>query len=168
MDHHDKRFEYTRNDYLADQVDHLSDRVKFHGTYADDPARMAVLLNAGRYDDVISLEDWHFETELYPEVSLEADRLTRFDNPDIPVRAYYLARALERLLDLVEAPEAMISDLKRLLWGFEPKGAQKYSDAQRALIENPGLSITAISKLSGLDRSTVHALLKRGILVKPD
>ena len=127
-----------------------------------------MLLDAGRYDDVIGFEDWKWETELYPASALVADKLTRFDNEDIPVRAYYLARALKRLMELGGAPEVMIADLTLLMSGFAPKGAQKYADAQRVLIDNPKAGITEISKISGLDRSTIYALLKKGVLVKPE
>ncbi|KHK93556.1 winged helix-turn-helix domain-containing protein [Novosphingobium malaysiense] len=168
MNGSDPRFEYTRNDYLYDQIDYFSERAKFHGSYADDADRIAVLLDSARYDEVVGLEDWQWEAEHYPSPALVAEKLTKYDNADIPIRAYYLSKALQRLLKFSGAPENMIADVTLLLRGYAPKGAEKYAQAQRALIENPGMSITKISEISNLDRSTIHTLIKKGVLVRPD
>lgn len=157
------------NDYLADNVEQFVERVRFAGSYATDPDRLEILLEASMFDDgPLELEDWCERADRYPKPALIADELTKYDNEDIPVRAYCLIKALKSLLKVVNAPEPMISDLTLLLSGFAPKGAQKYSDAQRVLIENPKMGISAISNISGLDRSTIHGLLKKGILTRPD
>lgn len=164
----DRGPEYGMNDYLADHVDLFAEKAKFYGSYASDPDRYNVLLSAGDYDEKLNLEWWKITAEHYPKSALVADKITKYDNEDIPVRAYYLSKALARLLQIADAPEEMIADLSLLLSSFVPKGAKKYADAQRALIENPRLSVTKISEISKLDRSTIHALLKKGVLVRPD
>lgn len=167
MEYSDPRFEYGWNDYLEDSKSFIVAGAKFKGSYADDPARLATLISAEAVDDARDAEEWKFIVETYPEIPLVAEKPTKFENEDIPIRAYYLDKALRRLLELAGAPEAMVSDLKLLMSHYTPKGAQKYAAAQKALIENPGLGVTKISKVSGLDRSTIHALLKKGILVRP-
>lgn len=77
------RFEYTLNDYLEEQVDTVCERVKFHGSYAGDPDRYAVILSAGQYEEVRGIEDWRWESEHYPSLPLVAEKLTKYDNEDI-------------------------------------------------------------------------------------
>lgn len=159
--------EYGWNDYLSDNVDMFVARAKFQGSFAKEPERLAALTDAEEISDALSLEHWAFDAERYPQTPLVADKLTRFDNGDVPVRAYCLLKALDSLLKIANAPEAMIQDLNRFLSDFAPKGAEKYAAAQRALIENPDMTVAQIAKISGLNRSTLHVLLKDGVLVRP-
>ena len=164
-----RQFQYTMSDYLADHVQVYVERARFTGSYAKDPDRLEILLEAGIFDDgPLELDDWTQLAERYPKPALIADKLNKFHNEDIPVRAYYLIKAVASLLKVASAPDAMVADLTLLLSSFAPTGARKYSDAQRALIENPEVGVTIISEISGLDRSTIHSLLKKGILVRPD
>ena len=159
--------EYGWNDYLADHVDMFVARAKFQGSFSKEPERLAALTNAEEISGALSLDHWAFDAEHYPEPALVADELTRSDNGDVPVRAYCLLKALDSLLRIAGAPEAMIKDLNRFLSEFAPKGAEKYAAAQRALIEHPDKPIEEIARISGLNRSTLHVLLKDGVLVKP-
>lgn len=160
--------DYGWNDYLDDWKSTFVTRAKFYGSYANDPERLGTLENAEAYSDARSLGDWQHVSETYPLPPLEAEKLTRFENEDIPIRAYWLDKSLMKLMETAGAPDAMVADFALFMSTFTPKGAEGYARAQEALIDNPDLGITDISKLSKLDRSTIHAQLKKGGLVRPE
>ena len=127
----DPSSEYTMSDLLSENVDWISDGVKFHGTYADDPLRLKVLLAAGHFREARDLEGWQWLTRSYPDFPLVAEKLTKNDNEDIPIRAYYLRAALKRLLEL--------SDVKR-----RPKGTPDRRPKGTPLAEGVGRSSGAL------------------------
>lgn len=159
------RFSYGWNDFIQENIESIVSRVRFAGSYAADPDRLSQLEMVERLVDVRSVEEWLFEVN-YPDYKLETDELTKYANPDVPVRAYMMLKCIGKLLELVEAPEVLKADFSLMMSLLAPKGANKYAKAQRLLIENPTWTITRISKEAGLDRSTIHNLLKKGVLLR--
>lgn len=168
MPEYDPRFEYGWNDYLTDNVEAVVTCARFKGSNANDPERLGTLVAAEETVDARDFEEWRFIVETYPDAPLVAEKLTKYENEDIPVRAYYLGKAIKRLLELIDAPTTMKSDFDLLMSGYTPHGGKKYADVQRAMIERPELSISRLSKECGLDRSTIHKLMKSGILQRPE
>jgi hypothetical protein len=158
---------YGREDFIRDNPELFIERARFFGHYSNDPVRFGLLLHTDMFREAFYLDDWKLIAEKYPPFPLEADDLTRNDNADIPVRAHYLRKALTQLLQIIGAPGVMIEDVDRFFSGFRPGHADKYADAQQVLLENETAGVTEISKRSGLDRSTIHKLLKLGILIRP-
>lgn len=158
---------YDWNAFVRDNPEHFVERARFFGHYADDPARLSLLILADGFREAATIEDWQTVSQPYPTSPLEADELTRYENEDVPVRAHYLRKALTRLLKIVEAPEAMIADVDRFLGDIRPPTAEKYARAQDELLKDEAASITEISRRSGLNRSTIHELLSKGVLVRP-
>ena len=157
------------NDFLSEHVERYVSRAKFLGSYADDPDRLNVLLSSDEFDDCRDAEEWSYLASHYPKTPVVADSLTKFENEDIPVRAYYLNKAILRLLELIGAPEAMQSDLRLFLTEHTPKKiAEKYGDIQRAMIEDPYASVPKIAKDAGANRATVYDVIKRNIVVVPE
>lgn len=160
--------DYGWNDYLEDFKETLITRARFYGSYVSDPDRLAALKLAEDYSQARDVSEWRHFVETYPVPPLQAEKLTKFENEDIPIRAYCLDKALRRLMEIAGAPEAMIADFAVFMAAHTPKGADGYARAQEVLIDNPKTSISDISKLSKLDRSTIHAQLKKGGLIRPE
>jgi len=160
--------DYGWNDYLEDSKKTLVARARFYGSYANDPVRLAALEFAEDYSEARDVSEWQHYAETYPVPPLQAEKLTKFENEDIPIRAYCLEKALRKLMEIAGAPEAMVADFALLMSAHTPNGAEGYARAQEALIDNPTTSITDISTLSKLDRSTIYAQLKKGGLIRPE
>jgi len=158
---------YDWNAFIRDNPEHFVERARFFGHYADDGPRLALLMLADGFREAGSIEDWHTVSQPYPTSPLVADELTKYENEDVPVRAHYLRKALTQLLTIVEAPQAMIADVDRFLGDIRPPSAEKYARAQDELLKDETASITEISRRSGLNRSTIHELLSKGVLVRP-
>lgn len=167
MSYFPPRDEYGLSDYIREHPQRYIDRARFYGHYRNDPDRLRVLIDADELKTARCLEEWQFLTENYPSFTIEADALTKEDNEDVPVRAHYLRNAVGRLLEVVNAPSNMIADVDRFFAEFRPRQAKLYGDAQAALLRDEAASITEVAKSSGLDRSTIHKLLKAGVLVRP-
>lgn len=160
--------DYGWNDYLEDFKKTLVVRARFYGSYANDPVRLAALELSEDYSQARDVGEWQYYAETYPVPALQAEKLTKFENEDIPIRAYCLDKSLRRLMEIAGAPETMIADFALIMSAHTPKGAEGYARAQEVLIDNPTASISDISKLSKLDRSTIHVQLKKGGLIRPE
>lgn len=159
--------EYGSKDFIRDHADHFVERARFQGHYHNDPDRLRVLIDADEFKDTTSLEHWRYIAETYPKFPIEADELTKEDNEDVPVRAHYLRKSLLALLEIIEAPANMRLDVDRYFREFKPREAEKYAAAQKELLRDEHASISVVSKNSNCDRSSIHKLLKAGVLVRP-
>lgn len=163
----DRSAPYDMHDFILDHAQHFIERARYFGRYKDDPGRLAQLSWAYQISEARSGNEWQELIANYPVDPIISDDMTRNDNEDVPVRALLLQKALRRLLEIVEAPETMVADVDRYFACFVPSGASKYADAQKEMITHPGAGDSEISKLSGLNRSTIHKLKKAGVLIQP-
>lgn len=102
--------------------------------------RLTLIMMADDLSQVGSLAQWKHEVaQSYQgaDTSLEAGAELPADKK---VRALYMRSALIRLLELVDAPQVMITDIFAMLKSSCPKGAPKRGDLQAALIDYPELA----------------------------
>jgi hypothetical protein len=145
----------------------FSIRARFKGLYLDSPERLDLLECAASYSESYSIDDWKFNATQYPKIKLELEEFTKADNPDLPVRAFYLERAMKNLLILIGAPPTMIADVSLLLSEHAPAGANKYAEVQEAMIDNIGATVPEISNQTGANPSTIYDLIRRKIVIRP-
>lgn len=114
---------------------------------------------------MVSLAQWGFEVKnTYPEEALMITDKTNTANPDVPPRAAYLYEVLRQLLLLVDAPDAMISDLKTLLGVGSAHAAAKRAEVQASMIEHPDWSETKIAKECSFDQTRMVKEIEAGKL----
>lgn len=153
---------------MEEDPDYYVNLAYFSGNNTDTPERMLLFQAAGdllraqeraevknasgagrsnkRPTALANRAEWDFEVRnTYPEEPLPASEKTNTASRDVPPRAVYLYEALRQLLLLVDAPDAMICDLKTLL-GVGAHAAAKRAAVQAAMIAHPDWSETKIAK----------------------
>lgn len=112
-----------------------------------------------------NLAEWCFEVKgTYPEEALSVTAKTNTANPDVPPRAAYLYEALRQLLLLVDAPEAMVRDLRTLLGVGNAHAATKRADVQAAMIAHPDWSETKLAKECAFNQTRMVKEIEAGKL----
>lgn len=117
-----------------------------------------------------SVAEWRHEAASHPLNDLARSGKTGKENPDKLARAYFLAVALGRLLELVNAPSSIADDLQDILSPHLSKKSDCRAELQRVLIEKPELANnkTALSGETGCDRRLIARYLKDGsVQLKP-
>lgn len=127
--------------------------------------RLLLLEEALRLKDIGVLSQWKSEMAIYPEIPLGDADMARTRNPDMPFRAFYLLEAVAKLLEIVDAPEAMTSDLRLFMKARLPYTAVKRAKIQKAIIDNPGWSKTKIAEEFKYDLSRMGDEVDKGQLV---
>lgn len=137
-----------------------------------------ILISAAFPRDSANLNEWRGFLDSYPSQALTADQNETKQNPDVQVRAHYLRHALTRLLQLVQAPEVMISDLQFILDCHKPRAADVLARAQEELCRTPQAGAreiarklpkrkTKLGQEKTRDHSEISSNLKGGRLVRP-
>lgn len=131
-------------------------------------SRIAMMASALDIQKVETLAEWQFEALGYSPDGMQMGGRTKGDNPDRPARAFYIQAAVVRLLELVGAPDPIISELKYLLKPSQPDAAEKRAQLQAALIEYPELANSPweLAKKAECDRKLVERYLGDGSVQK--
>ena len=155
------------NAELENYKERLVTRARFKGTYKGSPDLLSLVEAAEGYVEAFSVEEWNDTAESYPNSALVKGQLTKRPYEDCPARAYHLTKAMDRLLVLVGAPEAMRSDMGLLLSAYTPRGAVKSAKVQDAMISNVAAPITEVAEKTDVGRTTVHDLIDKRIVIRP-
>ncbi|WP_420608010.1 hypothetical protein [Novosphingopyxis sp.] len=134
------------------------------------PERLAHILAAQDVARSQSIGEWRHEASSHPHDDLARGGKTAKENPDKLARAYFLALALRRLLELVDAPSSIADDLQDVLGPHLSTKSDCRAKLQKVLIDRPELSDnkTALSAETGCDRRLIARYLKDGsVQLKP-
>ena len=139
---------------------------------------LQILISAAFPRDAANLNEWRGFLDSYPTQVLTAEQIETDQNPNVQVRAHYLRHALTRLMQLVKAPDVMISDLQSILDSHKPRAADLLAQAQEELCRTPRASAREIARKlpkretkfgqeKTRDHSEISSNLKSGRLVRP-
>ena len=128
--------------------------------------RVALLRLAQDLDEITSLAQWHDEVaKSYPSITTEMTEQKgnkARQRKDNKARAFYLKAALQRLLELVNAPDAIIRDAAEVFDFNQPRQSEKRGVIQRILIDNPELirDPVALAKKANCSRRLAERYMK--------
>ena len=128
--------------------------------------RILLLEEALKIKDIRALGEWKSEMGMYPAEPIEKGELSRSRNIGLPFRAFYLLESLSKLLELVDAPEAMKSDLRVLMQSRLPHTAERRGVIQKALIDHPTWSDTKIAMTYKYDLTRMRSEIENGQLCR--
>lgn len=128
--------------------------------------RLLLLTEALKLSEISKLGEWQFEMAIYPETAMARKDFNRTSNPEMPLRAFYLLEALQKLLALIGAPEAMASDLRLFMQRNLPYVAKKRAKVQKTMIEHPEWSNTKIAEECGYDLTRMGYEVDHGQLIR--
>ena len=133
--------------------------------------RGLLLEEALKLKDIQVLGEWKAEMGMYPTAEMGKDDAKRTRNsnmpppsPDLPFRAFYLLEAVVKLLEIVNAPAAMGSDLRLFMESRLPRTAAERAMMQKALIDHPTWSDTKIAKKYVYDQTRMRKEIANGQL----
>lgn len=154
----------------------LIERAKFAAFFRKDHIRLNKIIEAADFMDATNLGEWLVKVQSYPddpiEVSNEAKykkRFTRLTGKDVAVRAYILQMYMRKILDIIDAPETIKSDLSVILDDYAPQSAEIAERIQRAFLDNPdyGNNISEMARDIGVHRATIQDLVAKAIVISP-
>lgn len=128
--------------------------------------RLATIMAALELSEIKSLPEWLSAMTTYDGVALKRGGDDRVSNPDLPSNAFYLCEAILRLLQLVEAPSALSSDLQWLLKSKMPIKAEKRAKVQGLLISSPEMSRKKMADAAGCSLKMIQKDIDGGVLVR--
>ena len=162
-----RKWDPTWNDQIDGFKEVLVARARYKGTFGRSPDLMQLVESAACFSEVYSTDDWNWLLASYPSEGLPEFKVTQEPGEDFPARMLFISQALDSLLNQVGAPSAFKSDVALLCSQFAPRGAPKYGEVQRSMIENMDEGPSRIAAAAGVDRSTVHDLIRRKAVIRP-
>lgn len=137
---------------------------RYAATGMTSPDRLALIMEATEIIQTKSVPEWLRAVETFDASDLKRGGKNRSTNPDRPARAFYLAEAICRLLQIVGASDSLEVDLRTLLGSSLPHEAKRRADMQGALIEYPELSNRQVAGKIRYDPSLLGEELASGLL----
>ena len=128
---------------------------------------LQILISAAFPRDATDLVEWRSYLEEYPVNALTDEQVGMAQNPDVQVRAHFLRHAMTRLLQLVQAPEALIADLQTILDCHKPRAADLRAEAQAEWCQNPETNARAIARNQARNHGQLYKDMAAGLLVQP-
>lgn len=126
-----------------------------------------ILISSAFPRDAANLKDWRDYLQSYPLQALTAEQIGTAQNPSVQVRAHFLRHALTRLLQLVNAPEVIITDLQMILDCHKPRAADLRAEAQAEWCADSEANLRAIARKQLRDHGQLYKDRDAGLLVKP-
>lgn len=130
-------------------------RALLMGGYKNDPDRLCQMLQSTEVSNAQTVAEWRHMMGDYPEVTLADGKMTKYENEDVPVRAFVLKQAITRLFELCDAPDNLKIDLELLMDSFLENPAWKKARLQELRLANPDASWTEIADLADANYSQV-------------
>lgn len=133
----------------------------------DPRAHLYQLTIAQFFAEARTLEDWRSYSESYPSEAISQDQIIQQTNPNVAVRAYYLANALPKLIELLKLPPAMADDLRTMLNPLLPIGAERRANIQKAILDDPLAFLQQIAERTNSDAGQISKDGKAGLIKWP-
>lgn len=106
------------------------------------------------FDGVTSRAEWRHLTQfIEPSRPLTDDDLVRLPNHELQLGALIYGRAIDAMLRIEGASDAIRSDVATIFRHFQPKGAEGRARAQEEALRPRGRSKYAVAKAAGYDPS---------------
>jgi hypothetical protein len=135
---------------------------RYGNVVGNDAVRGTRLTSSLDFATASSYAEWrHLAQFIEPSRPLTRDNLKR-SNPEVQIEALVQSRALDALLRLTGASDALRSNLQVLLSSLQPKGAEQKAQAQEEALRPRGRRRHAIAKDAGYDPSEFNKEVSRG------
>lgn len=163
-------------EWMKKRKNRMVQRAKFAAFFRKDFVRLNQIIEAADCVEAENLDEWRTQAKLYPDDPLKKidgpkikKRNTRLTGSDVSIRSYILDLYMQKILDLIDAPEKIKSDLSLLLNDYVPQSAHVAEKIQRAFLDNPEYAnnISQMASDIGVHRATIQDLIANAIVVSP-